>query len=89
MSIGRSIRRPARSDEVAIFVLDHALVNPPAPHRTRGLLGSGQCRRRVLGCGNESAELLFVLVGVEWWELDQVGEPLMADVLGGMDVDLI
>ncbi|MEU5278136.1 hypothetical protein AB0G87_17170 [Streptomyces asoensis] len=69
--------------------MDHALVDPTPAHCARGLLGSRQCSRWVLGLGNESAELLFVLVGVEWWKLHQVGELLMTDVLNGVDVDLI
>ncbi|MCX5524696.1 hypothetical protein OG342_17775 [Streptomyces bobili] len=43
----------------------------------------------MLGRGNESSELLFTFVGVEWWKLDQVQEPLMANVLNGVAVDLI
>ena len=89
MSIGRLVHRTARQNEVAVFVLDHALVDPPLPHCARDLLGSDQCGRWILGRCNELAELRFVFVGVEWWKLDQVEEPLMADVLKGVDVDLI
>ncbi|KUL78521.1 hypothetical protein ADL33_06780 [Streptomyces sp. NRRL WC-3604] len=80
---------PPRSNEVGVLVLDHAFVDPPPRHCARGLFGSSQCVRRFLSRGNESAELLFVLVGGEWWELHQVEGPLMADVLNGMEVDLI
>ena len=57
--------------------------------RARGLLGSGHRVRRVLGHGNEPAELFFARVGVERWKLAQVEDPLMPDVLNGMDVDLV
>ncbi|WEO95486.1 hypothetical protein A6P39_016460 [Streptomyces sp. FXJ1.172] len=69
--------------------MDDVLVDPPSPPCARRLLGSGQCVRRVLGHGNKSTELFRVRVGVERWKLAQVKEPLMPDVLDGMDVDLV
>ncbi|WP_416963121.1 hypothetical protein [Streptomyces sp. Agncl-13] len=89
MSVGGPVRGPARSNEVAVFVLDDVLVDPPFPHCARGLLGSGHRVRRVLGHGNEPAELFFARVGVERWKLAQVEERLVPDILKGMDVDLV
>ncbi|MFG3039375.1 hypothetical protein ACGFYZ_21020 [Streptomyces sp. NPDC048330] len=87
-TIGGGTRQPTSTNEVAVLILDDALVDPPASLGSGALLSDLQRRQGVLSHAQEQAELSGLVIWVERRELTQVPETLAADVLDRVEIDL-
>ncbi|WP_192582694.1 hypothetical protein [Streptomyces triticiradicis] len=80
--------RPAREHEVAVLVLSHPLIDPAATNGSSPVLRKGEGVMCPRCRGDLQAELVVLVLGVQWQELDEVTEVLAPDVRRRVENDL-